>query len=124
MGNKRSDQTLWFKGAIIGAVVCVTIFAVYFVSIPLLGWQSNTRLDRIIMVSGHAYILLLGFIVHPSDYCGSLGSACSIPLGILIFFAAAAVLIAIYMTIGALVGRIVEIIVSAKQGYVGKNTES
>jgi hypothetical protein len=103
------QKTLWYKGAIIGAVLCVTIFAVYFVSIPLLGWQSNSRLDRLIMTSGHAYIVLLGFVVHPSDYCGSLGSACSVPLGILIFFGAAAALIAIYMAIGALIGRIVEI---------------
>jgi hypothetical protein len=105
----QKEQTLWFKGGLIGAVICVTIFAVYFVSIPLLGWQSNARLDQLIMTTGHAYALYLGFVINPADYCGSLGLVCSMPLGWLIFFAAAAVLITIYMLVGALIGRIVEI---------------
>lgn len=122
-------KTLWFRGGMIGMSVCLALFAVYFLTFPLLNGMIPDRVLMIMAFTGHAFVLLSGFYYPEYWVCKPIGRTCgswnieqgctaynptydSLCITIVpwvIFFLFAAVLFCIYFGVGALIGRIVEI---------------
>jgi hypothetical protein len=128
------QKTLWFKGGIIGMVMCVVIFAAYYVSIFLVGGMLSSRFMMLMTLTGHAVFIYVGFMYPELAICGVSGQACgswtaeqgclsyhstydpicTSIVSRLIFFCLVAILLIIYFGIGALIGRIVEIALKRK----------